>query len=899
MSAFQQRGRFKISTFKLPIWEHHDEIQRVIRQNRSLVLQAPPGAGKTTGLPLMLRRDDGWTFQAASDGQLWCIQPRRLAARMAAMRVADQIACRVGQQVGYHVRSDRRESNETRILMMTPGMFLRRMLADSFLENVVAVVLDEFHERSIEMDLALSMTHLLRGSVRDDLRLIVMSATLEPQPIVDFLGDASGIVTRGRSFPVATVYRPLSAELFRSSGASRGQWPAEFAAAIADAAAQQSAGDVLVFLPGVGEIRLLATACSHSSRLQDFDIRILHGGLGPDKQDAALRPSGRRRIILSTNVAETSVTIDGVTVVVDSGKARVSRMNPRTGLPGLAIESISVASADQRGGRAGRTSPGTAIRLWDERTHRSRPARDLPEILRGDLCPSRLWIRAWDAVEPDAMKWLDSPSGEAVERADETLRQLAAIDAGGAITPLGKQMTNLPMHPRWGRMLIQAQRDDCECVAALVAAMLSERDPFRALGRDAPVDLDERVAILIEDVPATTMADDAVGRSRDLNAAAPDRPSREQVWQNAGRFLRSLRGVARHGRQRDEDDRQRTRQQWRNLAPEVWQRVLLSGFPDRVCQRRGMVVPKTSAASTYKNVADGRARMVGGKGVRLPPGNRLDRHRFFLAIDVEDRGEDAQVRLAAAVDREQLSADLISVMTEPHWDETAGAIRCRRVTRYLDLVLDETPTKMIANDATAAMLASVLESHFDQYFPPSHTLVQFLARIECLRAAGLWPDSPTTTSPTELRNRLIRKACERSLSVDQVLAANWKSITQSSLDYKQTQVLRTDAPENWRLPGGREVRLDYCADRKPRLETRIGDFYGVTEHPRVLGGRVPIQLHLQNPAGRTEQITEDLPGFWSGSYALVRKAMRGRYPKHDWPEDPATASPPMPRRRRE
>ncbi len=794
-----------------------------------MVLKAPPGAGKTTGVPPAL-------FADTPAGKILLIQPRRLAARSAASRLASLVNCKLGDEVGYQVRFDRRSSKSTRILVVTPGIALRQLQSDPFLEDVSCVVLDEFHERSLEMDLLLGMVHRIRTTVRPELNLIVMSATLDPGPIVDFLGDAEAVMSEGRSYPVDIAH------VAHHSDAPLEQRMLDAIRELAE----KTSGHLLGFLPGVGEIRR-THAIVESALGDDFDVHDLYGDLSPKDQDDVLGPSDRRKIILSTNVAETSVTIEGVTGVIDSGLARVLRFDASVGLPKLSLESISQASAEQRAGRAGRTQAGRCLRLWPANVHRSRPERDTAEIERADFCAAALRLFAWGERDISDFPWLTAPRVSAVDRATKLLQQLHAIDSERSVTELGRSMLSIPVHPRVARFLLSAADQGIVDDAAIAAALLTERSPFR---RDRRRDSQTLSACDVSDRVDRLKAFFEGDRGGDIEPAFA-----KQIRRVADQLLRSInaKGVD-HGAKLS--------------------RALLSAFPDRVARRR--------EPSSDKGV------MVGGRGVRIDRNSSVRDSELFVCVDVDSGDTDARVRLATAVERHWLDEGLIREVDEPIFQPESQSVIARHRTYYDDLLLSETPIRCAPGGEIAEMLVEAAKQQMDQVFPSDDQQLEgFIQRVRFLSAVMTELELPSTQ---QLVDDALVALCQSRTSFAQLRKAPWLDHIRSGYDYETLQTIDRLAPEKMRVPSGNSIRLQYADGKPPIMEVRIQELFGWNENPRIAGGRVPVQLHLLGPNYRAQQITEDLQNFWSSTYIQVRKDLRRRYPKHHWPEDPTAAT---------
>lgn len=778
----------------------------------------------------------------AGSGLVVMLEPRRVAARAAARRMALEHGSPLGDVFGYQVRFDKKASARTRVLVVTPGVLLRRLHDDPFLEGVAAVVFDEFHERGLEADLALGMVRLVRENVRPDLLAIVMSATVDPAAVSAYFGGCPVVDSAGRAFPVEMRYRSRR----NDTAVSR---------AVADAVREllsERAGDVLAFLPGLREIR---QAADELGALAGAEVMPLHGDLPPEQQDRALQKLAHRKVVLATNVAETSVTVDGVTAVVDSGLARQMEFEAGVGMDRLRLVPISRASADQRAGRAGRTAPGVCVRLWDEPSHRARPEQAVPEIRRVDLCGAVLQLAALG--EPDVCKfpWLDAPSPEAVSQA---LALLDALDLfrTGALTKLGEAAAGLPVHPRLARLLLEGQRLGCASRAALAAALLSERDPFlREFDggpqvRTAPntvSDVLDRVEAL-EAFEARGRLDGPLGRLHKGGAYGV-----LEVRDQLARLVRSEQIAT-------DDD--------------ALLRAVFAAYPDRLARRR--------------EVGSTRALTVGGRGVRLAPTSGVHEPELFVCVDVDAGGADSFVRLASGVERAWLPPDRVATRIEVTFDERAERLAARKVTRFGDLVLQEADAHIADEGQAAAVLARAAADRLEKVLPaPDSAAGAFRTRVRCLRAWVPELNLPAFDA-TDLADAL-ESLCRGRRSLADVRTGPWLDVLRGSLSYQQLQAVEAEAPERIEVPSGSHISLTYEEGRAPVLAARIQEMFGQTETPRVARGRVKVLLHLLAPNYRPQQVTDDLASFWANGYPLVRKELRARYPKHSWPEDPLTA----------
>ncbi|MEO6193911.1 MAG: ATP-dependent helicase HrpB [Thermoanaerobaculia bacterium] len=829
----------------LPIDEVLPELIAALRQGSAAVLIAPTGAGKTTRVPPALLASG-----IGGGRQIVMLEPRRIAARAAARRMAEENGWMLGREVGYQVRFERKAGPETRILVVTEGILVQRLQADPFLEGLGAVIFDELHERGLQADLALAMARRVQREVRPDLKLVAMSATLDPGPVAAFLGGAPVIESRGRLYPVDILYidRPDDRPL-----------PAQIAAGVRRVLAA-TPGDVLVFLPGVGEIQRSAEAITAMSGLtaeQDLAVLPLYGDLPAERQDAVLRPSSQRKVVLATNVAETSITVDGVTAVVDSGAVRRLRFDPATGLDRLELGRISRASADQRAGRAGRQAPGICLRLWPAWEQATLPERETPEIARVDLAGPALQLLAWGEPDLAAFDWFEPPDPAALATATLLLRQLGAIDDHG-ITTAGRTMARLPVHPRLGRLLVEGQRLGRAREAALLAALLSERDPFPRAPRGAGPRRASR-SDLLDRLDALEAFERRNAFAGDLNAGAA-----RYVLRARDQLLElTKRELAADGGEGTEDSLLRT---------------LLAAYPDRVARRREPRSP--------------RGVMVGGRGVRLADDSAVLEAPLFLCVEL-DAGRsgapsEALVRKASEIEPEWLSALRTTIDLE--FDESRDRVAAWKRTRYEDLIIAEAEVPPPDAAETARVLAAAAAERLDRALPlDDPEVAAFLARVRSL--ADWMPELALPRfADGELRDLLPALAAGRK-SFAELRRAPLLDVLHGALSYPQLEALRREAPERLEVPSGSQIRIAYEPGKPPVLAARIQEMFGLAETPRVAAGRVPVLLHLLAPNGRPQQVTHDLRSFWENTYRQVRKELAGRYPRHAWPEDPWNAKP--------
>ncbi len=841
----------------LPIDEALPELRRGLREHSSAVLMAPPGAGKSTVVPLVLLQEP-W----AASKRILMLEPRRLAARAVAMRMAETLGEGVGRTVGYRMRLDTRVSRDTRIEVVTEGVLTRMLQSDPALEGVAAVLFDEYHERSLQADLGLALALDARENVAPDLRIVVMSATLEGAAVSRLLGEAPVVTANGRVFPVTTRYAGKGMPPLPEMGAGRGtqESPEALTARIVRLALEEERGDVLVFLPGAREIHrvraLLEGSVAVSSGAGRLQLLPLYGELSSEEQDVALMPAreGPRRVVLATNIAETSLTIPGVRVVVDSGLVRRLRFDPATGMSRLETERISRASAEQRQGRAGRVEPGVCYRAWSEGAQRSLAPFSPAEILEADLTPLALELAGWGVRDAAALRWLDPPPAAMLASARDLLERLGALDAGGRITPHGREMTRLGVHPRLAHMLLRARRTGSLALAADLAALLSERDLLRGTAAARDADIRGRIEALRGESEAGGMDRAALHRAR-----------------RSARDLRRQLGVAADSDPVD--------------APRGGSAggLLALAFPDRIGRRRPG--------------GDGRFTLTNGRGAHFAEPQGLSRQELIVAVDLDDRERDARIRLAAPVSREDIEEHMASRLVRAdsvEWNAREQAVLARRVLRLDSLVLEESALPEVPREeARAAMLEGIRQLGVES-LAWSREARDLQARLAFVRRLGAdferWPDLTDTALAASIGDWLApwldgvtrREHLARIPLLDAL---------QAQLSWDQRRELDALAPTHLAVPSGSRIHIDYTDASAPSVSVRLQEVFGLDATPRIGGGRVPVTFKLLSPAQRPVQVTRDLASFWRGSYAEVRKDMRGRYPKHYWPENPLEAEP--------
>jgi ATP-dependent helicase HrpB len=848
-------------TSGLPIDATLPALRDALARGVSAVLQAPPGAGKSTVVPLALL-DEPW----ARGKRILMLEPRRLAARAVAQRMSQTLGEPVGRTIGYRMRMDTRVSRDTRVEVVTEGVLTRMLQNDPALEGIAAVIFDEFHERSLQADLGLALVLDARENLTPDLRVLVMSATLDGEAVARLLGDAPIITSEGRTFPVESRFAGKGSPLLPGPPFGPGgpiDSPEKITAQLVLRALREETGDVLVFLPGAREIRRVQSLIEATP-----DIRVLplFGELSPEDQDAALAPSspGTRKVVLATNIAETSLTIQGVRVVVDSGLVRRSMFDPSTGMSRLETQRISRASADQRQGRAGRTEPGVSYRAWSEGAHRSLAPFTQPEIAEADLIPLALELASWGTRDPNALRWLDPPPAAMLASARDVLEKLGALDSDGRITPHGREMASIGVHPRFAHMLLRARRMGRLPLAADLAALLGERDLLRGASGARDADIRTRIEVI-------------------RGEGSPPGIDRFGL-QRARRAAKDLQRQASASNLTAQD-----RQSYGYGAEDVG--VLLAfAYPDRIGRRRA--------------ATDGRFTLANGRGAHFAEPQGLAKQELIVAVDLDDRERDARILLAAPLTRADIDEHMperLRRQESVEWNSREQAVIARRTVQLDSILLEEKPLPEIPVEAArAAMLTGVRELGIDA-LPWSRESRDLQARIEFARkllgpgessadAGDPWPavsDADLAASVetwlTPWLDGITRKEHLARIPLMDVL--------RGLLSWEQQRELDSVAPTHLQVPSGSQIRIDYLDPSAPALSVRLQEVFGLDTTPRIGGGRIPVTFKLLSPAQRPVQVTRDLASFWRGSYAEVRKDMRGRYPKHYWPENPLEAQP--------
>jgi ATP-dependent helicase HrpB len=838
-------------TESLPIDEALPELFAALSTSRNVVLQAPPGAGKSTRVPLALLATP-W----AAGGKIVMLEPRRLAARAVAARMANTLGEQIGGTVGYRTRLDTRVGPKTRIEVVTEGILTRWLQRDPALEGVALVIFDEFHERSLQADLGLALTLDAQANLREDLRVLVMSATLDSAAVARLLGDAPVVTSSGRSYPVETRYREPLARAARGAHAERPL--AEIVAATALNALQSEHGDVLVFLPGQGEIHRTLRLLEERELPPGTRVLPLYGDLPIEQQDEAIRPStpGSRKVVLATNIAETSLTIEGIRIVIDSGLERRMRFDPPTGMSRLETTRISRASAEQRRGRAGRLEPGVCYRLWSESEHASLPAQSPAEILEADLAPLALELANWGIADPGALKWLDPPPAAAFAQARDLLHSLEAIDRDGRITEHGRAIAALGTHPRLAHMIVRSMNLGGTRLALEIAALLGERDVLRSSDRAASnVDLRLRLDALRE-------------RGSKPHGLIVDTAARQRVLRAVEQLARQLRIDLRSADSGDVDRDTGT--------------LLALAYPDRIAMTRG---------------SNGRYLLANGRGAQIVGTQRIAQEEFLVIADLDAGEREATIRLAAPIarrDLEDLFAEVIETRERIEWDSREHAVIAQR-ERWLG-ALRLTEQRLDRPDPArlnAAVIAGIRELGLAA-LPWTREARALQARMEFARrvdpnADPPWPD----VSDDALLARLeewLSPWLDGITRRDHLARLDIHSALSALLDWNGQQRLNEIAPTHLVVPSGSRIPIDYSA-AQPTVSVRLQELFGMRETPTVASGRVPLTLQLLSPAHRPVQVTQDLVSFWARGYPEVKKELKGRYPKHYWPDDPLTATP--------
>ena len=841
----------------LPIHEILPRLRRELAHSRAVVLSAPPGSGKTTVAPLALLAEPWLTGRT-----ILLLEPRRLAARLAATFMARQLGEEVGQTVGYRVRFEAKVSPATRVEVVTVGVLTRRIQAEPELAGVGLIIFDEFHERNLQADLALALCLDVMSGLREDLKLLIMSATLDTGAVSRLLGNAPVVLGNGQSYPVGVEYC-LAGQLLQP-------FPREIARQVAGAiqrALAEQPGDILAFLPGGSEIRytqaMLSAGLSAGLPPGEIAIHPLYGDLSLAAQTAAVQPDpkGRRRIILATPIAETSVTIEGIHTVVDSGWKRSPQFDPNSGLSRLTTQRLSRASATQRTGRAGRLGPGYCYRLWSLGEEHGLKPFDPPEILTADLSQLVLDLARWGVHAPEALSWLDPPPSGHFAQAQAVLLALGALDQQGRITPLGRKMAELPAHPRLGLMLLSAAEHGATSLslACDLAALLSERDISK--GRERSADIEDRLHAL------AAFRSDGQAAAKALEA---DTDGCRRVTQTSRQLREHLEKPARH-------------REGKTAKPTVSPGELLAlAFPDRIAQRRV--------------AGQGQYKLTSGRGAVLPAHDRLSAHEYLAVAELDAGKTEGRIFLAAPLSKQaliSLFSGRLQRKERVYWEEQSRTVRAQRLLLLDALVLEEAPLTRPSSEAVQAALLAGLRSLGLAALPWSDKARELQARLISMRLwqpEADWPDL-SDDSLLQSLEQWLSPWLTGMRSAEQLKKLDLAAILAARLDWQQQNRLDREAPTHLTVPSGSRVRLRYTPGEPPVLAVRLQEMFGLADTPRVCHLTVPVLLHLLSPAQRPMQITQDLRGFWEGAYHEVKKELRGRYPKHHWPDDPWQAQP--------
>jgi ATP-dependent helicase HrpB len=861
------------SVSPLPIDALIPDLKASLQQTPNLILEAAPGAGKTTRVPPAL------LDAASSSGQeIWVLEPRRIAARLSARRVAEEMGERLGETVGYQVRFEEISSPRTRLRFLTEGVLTRRLLSNPTLKGVAAVVLDEFHERHLQSDLALALLRRLQQTTRPDLKLIVMSATLDVAPLARYLGDCPVLHSAGQRYEISVEFlkqddaRPL---------------PEQVSSAVARLVQSQLDGNVLVFLPGAAEIKRSLESCQPLATKENVLLLPLHGELPINEQERAVRPASQRKIILSTNVAETSLTIDNVAAVIDSGLARIAAHSPWSGLPTLNVQRISKASATQRAGRAGRTRAGRCLRLYTEMDFAARAEFELPEIQRLDLAGAALELYAAGVTDLAQFAWFEAPTPQAIETATQLLRRLGAVDHKVEITPLGRKMLRFPLHPRQARLLLEAEARGVGARGAVLAALIGARDLRTRSFSSAPKP--QRPTIWGE-------SDLFVREEQFTQAqAAPFDPHRvpdpdinlgvaQAIERGRRQLSRLLQQPAADNAPNEKDEK---------AEEEALLISILAGYPDRVAQKQesdnGQAMSAGSEAVPLLLANGGTAQLAFASVVR--------KSQFLVAVEAEEkksqRSSVALVRCASAIRPDwllDLFPDFVSEKIQVSWNAQRACVDVYSRLLYDQLVLDE--SKMAAKQVPpelaleiANLLAdAALKKGWEHFVDPA-ALARLQARVAVVQQtlpASSWPELGESSLTEFLKTCCVGKRSFAELEQ----ALNFDAALHSFFSFEQISVLKRMTPERVNLAGRKNVRINYESGKAPWIASRLQDFFGMTAGPTIANGRVALVLHLLAPNQRPVQVTTDLAGFWQRTYPQVRRELSRRYPKHAWPEDP-------------
>ncbi|WP_424765487.1 ATP-dependent helicase HrpB [Paenibacillus sp. sgz302251] len=837
----------------LPIDEVLPQLLTSLRDRSNAVLIAEPGAGKTTRVPLALL-DQPWL----SGRKVIMLEPRRLAARSAAQFMANSLGEQTGETVGYRVRLDSRIGPRTRIEVVTEGVLTRMLQEDPALAQAGVVLFDEFHERHLHGDLGLALSLQTQALLREDLRLVVMSATLDAEPISALLGGAPVVHSKGRIFPVATHYAP-----------SRLTGPIEphMGRTILEAVREHE-GNVLAFLPGISEIRRTARWLAEAGLPALMRVEELHGSLPLEKQNEAVARSvqGERKIVLSTSIAESSLTVEGITIVVDSGLMRVPRFSPRTGMTRLETVPVSLASAEQRKGRAGRLAPGVCYRLWTMQEHSNLTEQSKPEMLEADLASLAVELAAWGIQDPLELEWLTPPPVAAYEQAVALLRELNAMDEKGKLTAVGSRMAQFGLHPRLGAMIIQASEFGCLREACVLAALLSERE---LLPQERNVDVQHRLDFIQRSLGRGSQS------SKDGKADHPAAGAAYRIMAQAGQWERLA--LQQQADLRKASDKKSFSS---DAAPlRVPLGVLLAfAYPDRIAQRR----------------SDGRYLLANGRGAVLPELQPLSSFAYLAACELDDTGTESRIRLAAELSQKDIEQYLSAYLTNEdviEWDEAASRVHARKRLRLRSIIMKESNLQQPDEKKVAECLLQAIRQAGFAILPMTKQAIQLKARMKLMaRSGGDWPEADDESLLESMEEWLLPHLYGMKSRGD-LQRLPILQLLEGKLTWKQKQELDEQVPTHIVVPSGSRIPLDYSDPESPVLAVRLQELFGLADTPRLARGRLPVTLHLLSPSQRPVQVTRDLRSFWENTYFEVKKDLKGRYPKHYWPDDPYDAVP--------
>lgn len=834
----------------LPIDHILPNLLKALETNTSVVLQAPPGAGKTTRVPLALL-EAPWR----KGGKILMLEPRRLAARSAAARMSETLGENVGDRVGYRVQLDSKVGKNTLIEVVTEGILTRRLQRDPELEGVAAVIFDEFHERSLNADLGLALCLDVQAGLREDLRVLVMSATLDAGAVAAIMDEAPVITSEGRSYPVDIKYLgdPLKTS---QRGRSNSSFMDTLSPAIVSAvhlALKEEAGNILVFLPGEGEIRRVEKRLIGSALPKNVAVMPLYGALPQSKQDQALRPTppSQRKIVLATSIAETSLTIEGIRIVIDGGQSREPRFDPQSGMTRLVTEAVSLASATQRTGRAGRLEPGVCYRLWDKAGEGAYRQYRLPEIANADLAPVALDLASWGLRDANSIKWLTPPPEAPLSQARALLHRLGALDQDGSITPHGREMAMLPMHPRLAHMVLEGAKRGWSETACALAALLSERDiAMRQQGEQASVDLNLRLAAFRGEKTSLAVDTNALNRARVL----------------AKHWLKRMPKPTKKNHSLTNED--------------VTGALVAFAYPDRLAGRRKGGEPRYHQSN--------------GKGAVLAKEDGLRDAPFLAVAEVTGENRDARIRTAAPISLaciELLFQEQITNEQTAVWDRQSRCVIARKQQKLQALVLTDVPADTLPKAQISQALCQGIGDLGLDCLPWTPEARQWCQRVRCLyQNTGKGPNLSELALRETLETWLL-PYLNKMTRIDHLKSIDLLSTLKTHLNWSEQQDLDKTVPSHFTVASGSKIAIDYTNAAAPVLPVKLQEMFGTTETPSIIGGSLALTIHLLSPARHPLQITQDLAAFWKSSYPQVKSEMKGRYPKHPWPDDPLSAVP--------